>query len=263
MILTILITFPLFSFSQELKPVQNAPFSRGEKFKFKAYYDSFVTGHVTAGVASLEIKRDVRKFGDRNTYHVIGEGKSKGAFNLFFKVNDHFESYIDEEYLIPWYFIRNTREGDYSKDDEVRFNQFSKTASSRTANKPIPTGIQDIISAFYFARTFDFSHLKEGDKFPITFYLDDSVYVSVIQFAGREEVITDLGRFRCLKFKPMMVSGNVFSQEYPMDLWISDDENHIPVFASSAVIVGTVKLELTSYEGLSRPLTSYIGPAED
>ena len=101
-----------------------------------------------------------------------------------------------------------------------------------------------------------------GDRFPIRFFLDDSVYVSEIQFICREEVVTDLGRFRCLKFKPMVISGNVFSKEYPMDLWISDDGNHIPVFASSAVIVGSVKLELISYEGLSKPLTSLIEPAK-
>jgi len=216
---------------------------------------------VTAGVATLEIKKENKKFGDRNTFHVIGEGKSKGAFNLFFKVNDHFESYIDEEYLVPWYFIRATREGGFSKDDEVRFNQLTNTASSHTANKSVPAGIQDIISVFYFARSFDFSNVKSGDRFPVKFFLDDSVYVSVIQYTGREEVVIDLGRFRCLKFKPMVVSGNVFSQQYPMDLWISDDENHIPVLLGSAVIVGSVKLELVSYEGLSKPLTSLVGSA--
>ena len=192
---------------------------------------------------------------------MIGEGRSKGAFNLFFKVNDRFESYIDEESLVPWYFVRSSREGDYSKDDEVRFNQFSNTASSKTANKKVPAGIQDIISAFYLARTFDFSGLKEGDKIPLNLFFDDSVYVSVIQFAGREEVATDLGIFRCLKFRPMVMTGNVFSQEYPMDIWISDDDNHIPVLASSAVIVGSVKLELIGYEGLNRPLSSLFRPS--
>jgi len=245
--------------AQDLIPVRNYAFVRGEKFKFRAYYDSFVTGKVTAGVATLEVKSDNKQFSGRNTFHVIGEGKSKGAFNLFFKVEDRFETYIDEEYLVPWYFTRSSREGDFAKDDEVRFNQYSKTASSRTANKPVPPGIQDIISAFYFARNIDFSCAKNGDTYPINFFLDDSVYISVIQFAGREEVETDLGRFRCLKFKPMVVTGNVFSQPYPMDIWISDDSNRIPVLARSEVIVGSVKLELIHFQGLANPLTSLTG----
>jgi hypothetical protein len=257
-VLFILHSLFLIVHGQELHKVQNNAFIRGESFEFNAYYDSFVTGKVTAGAAKLEVKFEDRKIEGRSTYHLVGEGKSKGAFNLFFKVNDRFESYIDEEYLVPWQFTRKTREGDYKKEDEVRFNQFSGSASSSKANKKVPSGIQDVLSVFYFARTFDLSDARIGQNFPLTFFLDDSVYVSQIQFAGRENIMTDLGTFRCLKFKPMVITGNVFSQPYPMDIWISDDENHMPVLAKSAVIVGSVKLELVKYKGLANPVTSLI-----
>ncbi len=245
--------------AQSLMPVRNASFIRGEKLKFKAYYDSFMTGKVMAGVATLEVKFEDKKIDGRSTFHIVGEGKSKGAFNFFFKVNDRFESYMDEEYLVPWFFIRNTHEGAYSVDDEVRFNQYSGNFSSHKANKKMKPGIQDILSAFYYCRTLDFSNLKVGDRFPVNFLLDDSVYVSLIEFAGNEEVQTDLGKFRCLKFKPMVATGNVFSQPYPMDVWVSDDQNRIPILAKSAVVVGSVKLELTDYKGLANPVTSFVG----
>jgi len=133
---------------QDLKKVENSAFIRGEKFSFRAYYDSFITGKVTAGVASMEINAENKEFNGRKTYHATAKGKSKGAFNLFFKVEDQFETYFDEEYIVPWSFIRKTREGDYRKDDEVRFNQLSLSASSSTANKKIPARTQHIISAF-------------------------------------------------------------------------------------------------------------------
>lgn len=248
--------------AQSLVPVHNGSFIRGEKLKFKAYYDSFVTGKVIAGMATLEVKFEDKKIDGRSTFHIIGEGKSKGAFNFFFKVNDRFESYMDEEYLVPWSFIRNTREGDYVKDDEVRFNQYSGNFSSHTANKKMKTGTHDVLSAFFYCRTLDFSNLKVGDRFPVNFLLDDSIYVSLIEFAGREDVIIDLGKFRCLKFKPMVATGNVFSQPYPMDIWVTDDQNRIPVLAKSAVVVGSVKLELTDYKGLANPVTSLIGASK-
>ena len=244
--------------AQELKKVPNTAFIRGEKFTFRAYYDSFITGKVTAGEATLEVKFENKQFDGRNTYHLVGRGKSKGAFNLFFKVDDRFESYMDEEYLVPWRFLRFTREGDYRKEDEVIFNQYSQNASSRTANKKVPPAVHDVLSAFFFARNNDFSNVAIGETFPITFFLDDSVYVSFIKFVGKEEVITDIGRFRCLRFKPMVATGKVFSQPYPMDIWISDDQNHIPVLAKSEVVVGSVKLELIQYQGLANPLTALI-----
>jgi Protein of unknown function (DUF3108) len=264
----LIFTFFILHFSffiasaQSLVPIRNGAFIRGEKLKFRAYYDSFVTGKVTAGVATLEVKFEDKKIDGRSTYHIIGEGKSKGAFNLFFKVNDRFESYMDEEYLVPWSFIRNTNEGGYAVNDEVRFNQYSGNFSSHKANKKMKTGTHDVLSVFFYCRALDFSNLKVGDRFPMNFLLDDSVYVSLIEFAGREEVITGLGKFRCLKFKPKVATGNVFSQPYPMDVWISDDQNRIPVLAKSAVIVGSVKLELTDYKGLANPVTSLIGPSK-
>ena len=260
----LIFTFFIFELSslnlsaQSLVPVHNGSFIRGEKLRFKAYYDSFITGKVTAGTATLEIKFEDKKIEGRSTFHIIGEGKSKGAFNLFFKVNDHFESYMDEEYLVPWSFIRNTHEGSYTVNDEVRFNQYSGNYSNSKANKTMKSGTHDVLSAFYYCRTLDISNLKTGDRIPVDFYLDDSVYISRIEFAGREVVETDLGTFLCLRFKPMVATGNVFSQPYPMDVWVTDDDNRIPVLAKSDVIIGSVSLELVEYKGLANPVTALI-----
>jgi hypothetical protein len=240
--------------AQELKTVNNESFTYGEKLTFTVYYDSYVTGKVMAGTGSLEVSSEPVDVSGRRSYHIVGEGKSKGAFNLFFKVNDRFESWVDEEYLVPWRFKRDTHEGGYVYKDEVKFNQFTGNYSSTRANKKMPLGTHDIISAYFHARNFDFSELKPGDIYPLNFILDDSLYVSVIKFIDREVVTIELGTFRCLHFKPMVVTGAVFSQPYPMDLWISDDKNHIPILARSAVIVGSVKMELVKYNRLKNPL---------
>jgi hypothetical protein len=252
----IILPFALFfsfrtGFSQDLVPVTNSAFLPGEKFEFTVYYDSFLTGKVVAGTASLEVSFRQQRMDGREVYHASGAGRSKGAFNLFFKVDDRFESFIDTEYLVPLYFIRHTREGDYIKDDEVRFNHFTGSASSRSASKQVPVGTQDLISAFYYARTIDLSGMKPGDFFPMSFYLDDSVYISRVYYEGIEVVHSEAGTFRCMKFKPMVATGNVFTQPYPMNVWVTDDCYRIPVLAQSAVIIGSVKLELTGYRGLA------------
>jgi hypothetical protein len=173
-------------------------------------------------------------------------------------VEDKFESYFDEQAIIPFRFTRKIREGGYRKDEDVRFYPMSQTVSYNKKVKRIPPNVQDVISALYYARTLDFSKAKVGDIFPIPFYLDDSVYTSVVQFKGRETVKTILGEFRCLKFKPMMATGNVFDDPYPMTLWVTDDKNRLPVLGESAVIIGSVKMELTSFRNIANPLLSKI-----
>lgn len=261
MLLLICILFPTAIFSQTpdnftYRSVENNAWTVGENLKFKVYYESLLTGKVNAGTAEIDVKRSLRKFDNREAYHIIGTGKSNRAFDWFFKVRDRFESYVDKDALIPHHFVRRTREGGYVRDDDVDFDHKNCIATSRRKTKPITPNVQDIISAVYYARTLSADTLKVGDNISINFYLDDSLYVSVIQFQGREIVETDLGKFRCLAFKPMVVTGEVFSNPYPMTLWVTDDENKLPILAKSAVIVGAVKMELTGYAGLKNPVRS-------
>lgn len=256
--LFLLLFIPSLLWSQPIRQMDNTAFGRGEKLTFRVYYQSLLTGKVTAGEANVEVRDKKVMKNNRPTYHIVGTGESKGAFNFFFKVKDRFETYIDEEGMFPWYFIRRTREGGYKKDDEVTFEQNSNLAISRNAVKRVPANIQDIVSVFYYARTLDITGVRPGDAFPLSFFLDDSVYVSKIIFLGREQITTESGTFNCLKFKPMVATGEVFKEPYPMQLWVTDDKNRIPVLVQSAVIVGSVKIELIAFEGIRNPITAYV-----
>jgi hypothetical protein len=255
-----LVGFCLNGNTQPMRSIENSAFTYGEKLTFSVYYQSAVTGKVTAGEATLEIKKKPVTKSGRETYHIVGHGLSKGAFNFFFKVDDKFETYIDEQALIPWYFTRRTREGGYKKDDEVTFHQHRGLAVSRNAVKRIPENTQDILSVFYYARTLDITGVKPNESFPLSFFLDDSLYVSKIVFLGREQIKTRLGTINCLKFKPMVLKGEVFNEPYPMELWITDDLNRLPVMLKTAVIVGSAKIELVSFEGLNNPFLSRVTP---
>jgi len=250
--------------AQTLRTATNTAFKRGECIRYKAYYDAILTGKVNAGEAELEVKNENKLIANRSTFHVVGLGLTKGAFNIFFKVVDRYETYIDENALIPWVFIRRVNEGGYKINQDLTFNQFNKTVISvnnknnTTKTIVVVENIQDIISAIYYARTFDFSDAKIGQGFEIPFFLDDSIYTSKIIYQGKENLTIGIGTFSCLKFKPMVATGNVFSDPYPMTLWVTDDKNHIPLFAESAILVGSVKLELIKYSGLANPLSSKI-----
>lgn len=236
----------------------NTPFKPGEVLKFRFYYDAWLTGKVTAGIGIAEVKAPDKKFSGRPVYHYDTEGSSKGLFRLFYKVYDQFDSYVDRETLAPYLLIRRTREGGYEKDDEYHFNHDRNYVVTRTDSMDIPPFTQDFVSAVYYARTFRTDTLDIGDRLYVDFFLDDSVYTSAIIYEGKEIVDIKLGKFRCLRFKPMMAVGEVFTERYPMTLWISDDKNHVPVLAKSAVYVGNLKMELMEYENLANPLTSVI-----
>jgi len=158
--------------------------------------------------------------------------------------------------LIASQFIRRTRENDYKKDDLVIFRQNDRLAVSLTKIVKVPANMQDIISAFYFARTIDISNIEPGGAIHVPFFLDDSVYNSRVIFKGRETVKTKLGKFRCIAFRPMVATGYAFDDPYPITIWITDDANRLPILIESEQAVGRARVELISYSGLANPITA-------
>lgn len=257
------ILLPTCSFAQARSHHPNQAFGEDEFLRYRVYYSSLITGNVTAGEATIEVKTARKPMHGKEVWKITGSGVSKGAFNWFFKVKDRFESYVDKEAVIPYLFVRRTREGDYVKDDDVYFYHNQKIATSRTATKAIPSNIHDFVSALFFMRTLNLSDFDSDSSYYLDFFLDDSVYVSKIKYLGTEAIETAVGRFRCLKIAPMMATGNVFANAYPMFVWVTDDKNHLPILAESKVIVGSVKMELIAYKNLRNLMESRLYSGKD
>ena len=241
-----------------LRKVENKAFIPGEKLKYRVHY-----GFVDAGEAILEVKPKLKTHAGREVYHIVGTGRSLGAFDWFYKVRDRYETFIDTEAMVPWYFIRKVDEGGYKIDETMAFNHYKNsvtTESVRNKKDPVkgifevPQGIQDMVSAFYFSRTIDLSNVKEGDIIPINAFIDNEIVPLNIRYEGKDVVKTRKGTFNTLKFKPMVQAGRVFKAKDEMTIWISDDANRIPVRVESAVIVGSIKMDLVDFENLANPM---------
>jgi hypothetical protein len=253
--------FLFFVFAAEaqkkLRKIDNTAFIPGEKLKFRLHY-----GFIDAGSGVLEVIPRIDSFGGRPVYHVVGTGRSVGAFDFFFKVRDRYESIIDAEALVPWLFIRRVDEGGFVINENVSFNHFKNSAKAigkrgskdfNVESDSLPDNIQDLVSAFYYARTIDFSNAKEGDVFEIIGYLDRETVPLNIKFVGREKVKSKLGHFQCLKFKPLLQEGRIFKEKEDMTVWVSDDLNKIPVRVQTDVLVGSIRMDLIEYSGLANP----------
>ncbi len=249
-LLLLSVSITTFCFAQEGLPViKNEAFKRGEKLNYRIHY-----GFIEAVKASIEITNENKKFGDRNTMHVVGTGCSKGTFDFFFKVRDRYESYIDEQSLIPWQFVRRVDEGGYRKKEDYVFNHYTKKVNDRDKVYPIWENTQDMISGFFYARTLNLGSANLNQIFTVPTIVDGEMYNLQIKFKGRETISTDIGKIRCLKFVPVLQRGRIFKHEEDMVVWLSDDKNHIPIRAKADILFGSLKIDLTSYSGLYNPL---------
>ena len=232
-----------------LRTQPNEAFIRGEKLTYRMHY-----GFINAGEVVMQVTDENKLIGGRNTFHVVGTGYTNSSFDLFFSVRDKYESYIDEDAIVPWLFMRRVNEGGYKISQNEIFNHNKHTMDKDGKCFDVPENVQDMTSAFYYARTMDFSNAKAGDVFQFPCFVDDTVWPLRIKYIGKETINSDIGKIRCIKFHPVVQKGRVFKKEEDMTAWISDDKNKIPVRAEAKIAVGSVKMDLTEYSGLANPL---------
>lgn len=247
---------------KEFRKINQKAFTFGEKLSFEINY-----GFVTAGTAVLEISPDYQMVNGRKCFDVFANVNSNASFEWVYKFTEHFKSYIDVEGIFPWRFEQTINEPNYSKIYDANFDQDNlKVKISSTVKgdkKPdeeynIQQYVHDIISAFYFARTFDYSGSKEGDIYYIPYFHKNSTVSLPVKFLGRETADVSAGEFKCIMLQPNVKEGDVASKADDIVVWVTDDAIKMPVMVKVNIIIGAVKVELTKYSGLAGPLTSKV-----
>jgi len=237
------------SFAQE-----KSAFQEGEWFKFRMSYSGFLK----AGNATLEVK-DANLNG-KKVFHVVGKGWTTGAIKWFFKVKDRYESYFDMDTGKPYKFVRKIDEGGHTKDIEIDFDHVKKEARVENKKKKkvthvaTETDVQDMVSAFYYLRNhYETEEIKEGDVVEMNMFFDEENYKFKLKFLGRETISTEFGKVKTLKFRPYVMAGRVFKEQESLTLWVSGDENKIPLKIKADLAVGSLRADLEAFKGLKHP----------
>ena len=256
-IATILILLLAFSTKagDEFCGVRNTAFNAGETITMKVYY---TTLGMYVGAGEAVFTTTLEKFNGKIVYHCTGTGSSYSFFDNFFKVRDKYETYIDTTTMLPVKFVRNVDEDGHKIYNNVTFNHSAGTAVSTNGVYKITPCIPDVISATYYARNINFNKYRPGDKIPFDMFLDDEVYHLYLRYEGKETVKTKYGKFRAIKFKPLLIKGTIFQGGENMNVWVSDDPNHLLLRAESPIAVGSIKVDMMGYRNLRYPLTSMI-----
>lgn len=239
------------SFSQEMLKAGDPVFKIGEKLNYSLKY-----GFFTAATANLRVEETDKVFEGHPAYHIVVDAKTAGAFDVFYKVRNRYETFVDQNTLLPYYYAENRHEASYKHKDNVTFDRGNNTITAAKGVYPFKGKVFDFLSAYYFSRGIDISHIHIGERFDLQYFLEDGVHTLSITYVGKEVVDSDIGKFNCLKFNPTIIPGRVFRKDSKLYLWITDDNNRIPVKAHVELIVGSLSMEITGANNLKYPLNS-------
>ncbi|MBL7765925.1 MAG: DUF3108 domain-containing protein [Chitinophagaceae bacterium] len=233
--------------------IRNTSSRSGERLTYKVYY-TLAGVYVPAGEAIFS--NQVEMLQKKPVYHVTGFGRTYSSYDWIYKVRDTYESYIDTTTLLPYQFIRTVNEG--GKHDIDRTTFAAGKAVSQTATIKTPDCIQDVLSAIYYARNIDFNQYPIGEKIPFNMYLDDEVFPVYIRYLGKEKLTTKYGQFKVIKFRPLLIEGTLFSGGEHMIVYVTDDQNKLPVFIDTPILVGRIRVYLYGYQQIRNKTTGIL-----
>lgn len=239
-------------------------FKPGEKITYDAYYN---WGFIWIHAGDVQFTINQKTYLNRNVFSFEASGTSLPKYDWMFKVRDKFSSLVDMQTFTPLWAERSTEEGNYKAYENYSFLPNGKIYSTVTnSSKPMkkdslkaPNCTFDVLSLVYFCRSLNFDKFKPNEKVPLKIVLDNQLYSLYMRYIGKETIkARDGKKYKCIKFSALLVEGTIFKGGEDMVIWVTDDDNRIPVLVEAKILIGSVKACLNKVEGASYEMRSLV-----
>jgi hypothetical protein len=246
---------------------EELPFQHGEELKYDIHYKyGFVM--LKAGTAIYSINAD--SYNGKEAWKSTLNFKTTSFFDKIFKIRDTLSSKTNDK-LEPLYHQREIHEGSTHFCEKVSFKKFSHTYSEARVWRRNAETLKfdtvlfsnnagyDILNVFMFSRSLDFQHLNIGESFNLSTFIGKRKVNIIVHFKG-QMVISKSETLKYKTYKLVIdVTDEVFSEsKSAMEVWISDDDNRIPLKIKAKLKIGMAEADLMAYQNLKYPLSSEI-----
>jgi hypothetical protein len=186
-----------------------------------------------------------------NTIRLGGKALSNNFVSTFYKMRDYILSTVDADGLYPLFFEQHLREGKKYKAD--RWMLFDKSAGKihikdKTKYKTIESTdfVYDYLSILLYVRAMENT---PGDTFTLKTYTDSKIHSIYVKCLEKTQIKVDAGVFNCLRLEPRLAGdGKTFNHKDKLEVFLSDDQNRIPVLIRSKIKFGSITAKLIKYD---------------
>lgn len=240
--------------------------SAGEAVQYELYFKWGIL-MPKAGRAALTI--DNTSYDGKPAYHYRLLFDTSGLFEKIYKMRDTIDCYFSPEMLLLK-SQKRINENDYYMTDDLTFSYNAKKTTahshrytaSRTKIDTLLVSEKrmfDMLGATMYLRSLDWEKMKAGDEFPFHVAIGrDRINVS-FRYTGQSIV----ERNESLKYRTRHFYVDIYDEAFAQskaaaEIWIGDDENHIPVKIRAKLKIGAAEVYYKSSQNLRYPLTCRI-----
>jgi hypothetical protein len=225
----------------------------GERIAYRVHY-----GILNAAEAIVETDSKIHTVNNRPCYRAVVSGRTTGFIGWVAKVEDTWQSWIDTTTYLPYQFYMKKQEAKYHTAQKYVFDQTANLVHQYDLEKPtqekktqkVPPQIQDVVSFSYLMRNLDYSKMKPNEVASAKAFFEGQIYDVKVRYRGKEEIKTKFGKIKTFRLNPFLPKTELFDNQEPIKIWVSDDLNKIPVRIEVELKIGSLKMDLREYSGL-------------
>ncbi|MDR2121235.1 MAG: DUF3108 domain-containing protein [Tannerella sp.] len=186
-------------------------------------------------------------------------------FDAIYKMRDTLDCYYAPDFSLL-YAVKHSDEGGYSLTDELTFSYSGNRTVVRShrytpATTKIDTSLLsisghvfDMFGVVFYLRTLDWNKLKTGDRVTCKVAIGRDLVHIACRYSGRTIIAREQRKYRTHRFT-VEIYDKAFEQTHAAtEIWISDDENHMPVKIRSKLKIGAAEIYCKSATNLKAPL---------
>ncbi|MBR5695757.1 MAG: DUF3108 domain-containing protein [Paludibacteraceae bacterium] len=256
------------AFSSDQYMSDEIAFKDGERATYYIYYN---LGPIWLHAGNVNFSVKERKAGKESLFDLQLAGSSTKSFDRFYCIRDTYSVTVRKEGLLPLHYREVKHEDSYFSDNHYRFDwkendkdskvyfEFNKRGRMSYDTLSVQRGVLDLITSCYHIRSVDMTKVKKGQSIPFRLVLDKKIYDLTVKYSGEETIkLKNKKKYKALKFTPKLVTGDIFEDEDAMTIYVSNDENHVPLYIEAKIKVGYVKVMLNDIQNTKSPMSSDI-----
>ena len=256
---TLLFSSLLFSFNAQAQcPIVNNSFKAGEELTYDLYF-KYGLINSKAGESTISVQNTTYKGGF--VYKMTTIAISSGFASKMFSLNDTITSYMSYD-IVPLYFDKKAHEGGDFTDETLTYS-YADDKVTAVANR-VKNGdhkfnerleskkcLYDMQSVVFYARTLDFANMKDGDVAQINFVSGKKMRAMDIKLDGTVNMkANNKKKYYCYKLILNINDPAFDDKSEAMTVYLSKDENRIPIRIDSQLKVGSTRAILRNASGL-------------
>lgn len=167
---------------------------------------------------------------------------SNPALSFLFVLEDRVDSWVDKESFRPVRFVRQIAEKGYEKEEAIFFDWKKGFVFYPDSDSvPVDTSATDILTLFYKLRRIDLP-----DSFNLIVHAGKVDHIIPCRMLDKKEIKTPIGKFDAIGLKLKTRGKGIFGKG-DMEIWMTDDEERLPVMVKASFKFGSVVFRLNSY----------------